>query len=219
MYFAQPSFCVFEWCGPYVQLRTGIFATHSLTYSIVRTIKGHPQIPRFITIMKPTIKHNLYSFSAIEKSKSRVTDHSGFCYYCPTQTKCKILIFIEVSVYFPWRIEKRKDPFYMISYAWNPCRMLGLPRYFVWVEKPLCYTIGRSFTNLHQELIKQYSICMILLSLSLQTTHKSNIWEPLVPIKGTINNACLTLNMAHKLFGQKREKKSFWKVSLEEKKV
>ena len=30
-----------------------------------------------------------------------------------------------------------------------------------------------------------------------------------MPIKGTINNACLTLNMAHKLFGQKREKKLF----------
>ena len=32
-----------------------------------------------------------------------------------------------------------------------------------------------------------------------------------MPIKGTINNACLTLNMAHKLFGQKREKKAFGK--------
>ena len=53
------------------------------------TIKGHPQIPRFI-IMEPRIKHKLHSFSAIEKSKSRVTNHSGFCNCFPTQPKLNI---------------------------------------------------------------------------------------------------------------------------------
>ena len=40
-----------------------------------------------------------------------------------------------------------------------------------------------------------------------------------MPIKGTINNACLTLNMAHKLFGQKIEKKLLKSESRGEKSI
>ena len=69
--------------GPYVQLNTGIFATQSLTYSS-QNDKGPPTNYYYETKDKAQVT---FVFTQLRNPK---VDHCGFCYYCPTQTKCTI---------------------------------------------------------------------------------------------------------------------------------